>query len=459
MGDGYGIVTTLKPAWNVDVAQSRVEVVIVKRWILLVIVLGLGVVSTAAYFAYQNVQQPEPAAPVKPVTVVVTRGEVVQTVTAPGQLVGTGETVLSLPVGGRLVELNVRPGSVVKTGDVVARLDAQPFEQALVRAEMELAQAEAAQQYQLAQLQLAEAGSQALVDQARAQFPTVTAAELEAQAAAEAVARAEYEYQKALDRPWEPADVVEAYRQEVVAAQRRREIAEANLSEQRNRQWSAGEEVAARQSELERLQSEAGYLEANGVSPLLALAVEEAERELAAAVLHAPFDGVVQDVVVRAGETVAPGQSLIVLLDPAAVEVRTTIIEEDLPLVQVGLAAELYFDAQPDVAVSGEVARIVPQRVPGEERPLYHVYLALTGDVPQGVYPGMTADASIVIESRPDVLRLPRALLRPGADGTATVEVWANGQRVERTVSVGLRGDVYTEIVEGLQEGEAVVGE
>lgn len=64
-----------------------------------------------------------------------------------------------------------------------------------------------------------------------------------------------------------------------------------------------------------------------------------------------------------------------------------------------------------------------------------------------------------MIESRPDVLRLPRALLRPGADGTAAVEVWANGQRVERSVSVGLRGDVYTEIVEGLQEGEAVVGE
>lgn len=435
------------------------RLLIVKRWILLLVIIGLVVVGTAAYLAYQGVGQPETAAPIQPVTVPVTRGEVLQTVTAPGQLVGTNETVLSFLVGGRLTELNVRPGGVAKAGDVLARLDDEPFQQALTRAELELKQAEAEQQYQLAQLQLVGEGSQALVDQARAQFPSLTAAELQLQAAVEAEARAQNEYNKVLDRPWETADVVESYRLEWVAVQRQREIAEANLNQIRNEQWSVGEEVAARQSELDRVQTEAAHLEEKGVNSVLALAVDEAEAQLQATVLRAPFDGVVLDVMTRPGETMVAGQSLLLLTDPAAVEVRTTVIEEDLPLVEVGLAVELFFDAQPEVEVAGQVARIVPQRVPGEERPLYYVYLAVTDEMPVSVYPGMTADASIVIEARADVLRLPRALVQPGLDGTAVVEVWAQGQRQEREVVVGLRGDVYAEILNGLQEGDEVVAE
>jgi RND family efflux transporter MFP subunit len=404
-------------------------------------------------------EQPETAAPVQPITTAVTRGEVLHTVTAPGQLVGTGEMVLSFPVGGRLVELNARPGSVVQAGDVVARLDDQPYQEALTRAEVELAQAGAEQQYQLAQLQLAGEGSEAMVDQARAGFPSLTAAELHLQTAIEAEARAENEYNKAVNRPWEPADVTESYRLEWVAMQRHREIAEAQLQELHNQQWSVGEEVAARQSEVERLQGEASYLQANGLNPLLPLAVDEAQRQLQDSVLYAPFDGVVLEVAARPGETVAPGQSLLLLADPAAVEVRVTVIEEDLPLIHSGMAAELFFDAQPEAAVAGEVARIVPRRVPGEERPLYHVFLALAGESPAGVYAGMTADAAIISSSQTDVLRLPRALVRPGGDGTAVVEVWRQGQRQEREVTVGLRGDVYAEILSGLQEGDEVVAE
>ena len=65
----------------------------------------------------------------------------------------------------------------------------------------------------------------------------------------------------------------------------------------------------------------------------------------------------------------------------------------------------------------------------------------------------MTVDAAILVERREDVLRLPRSLLRAGPQDEATVRVWQAGREVTRTVQLGLRGDRYVEILDGLQEG------
>ena len=431
----------------------------VKRRITISLLFILALLSPLGYTAYHRRAAAAVAAtPPPPPTIPVTRGEVALTVTAPGRLVGVQETVLSLPVGGRLVALDARPGQVVRAGDVLARVDDAPYRAALRRAQLALDQATAQHAHDLAEMALAAESGRAQVDAARAGFDPLTAAELAVQAAVEEEARALNEYNKALDRPWEPADVVEVYRLEHVAAQRRRAVAEADLAAAQNRRWAAGEEVAARQADLSRAEAELAYRTGRGVDPLLRLAVAQAEADLAGVALTAPFDGVVLDVAVRPGETVAAGQTLLLLADPAAVEAETTVIEEDLPLVRPGQPAELFFDARPAVAVTARVARIVPRRVPNEDRPLYTVYLTLDDAPPAGVLPGMTVDAAILIDRRADALRLPRALLPAGSD-TATVEVWRDGRRHSRAVEVGLRGDVYTELLAGLKEGEAVVAE
>ena len=311
-----------------------------KHWKILTAVLVISVMATGAGFMALRSGQAEEAGPARaPATVDVTRGSVQQTVVAPGRVVGTGEVLLGMAVGGQLDEITVRPGSVVKAQNVLARLDTGPLEEAL----------EAARREQARQL-------------------------------------------------------------------------------------------------------------VEGAGPLPTGEVKRAEADLASASLVAPFDGVVLDVTARPGETVSPGMGFMLLANPSAVEVRTTVIEEDLPLVQVGQAVELFFDAQPDAALEERVVRIVPRRVPGENRPLYHVYISLDKP-PEGVVSGMTADASIIVAQRSDVLRLPRAVVRGPSGGTARVKVWANGQLEPRTVKVGLRGDVNVEIVEGLSEGDMVVAE
>lgn len=426
---------------------------------ILVIILGITAVSFGAYFGYQNAQPPASTVPQKPVTVPVSRGDVAQTVTAPGQLVGVQERMLGVDVNGRLLELTVRPGSIVKAGDIIARLDASPYETALQTAQLQLAQAEAAHNQQVAEAALAVAAGEAQIQSTQAQIPPLTAAEINLQAAREAESRAAYEYQKAQDRHWEPPEVVEAYRLEWVASQRAVEMAQSDYNQLLNQQWSVSQQVNALSKNVEQTNLNAQFLADSGIDPLLKLAVEEAEANLAKTVITAPFDGVVLEVMARPGEQLPAGANLLLLTNPTMGEVRTTVIEEDLSQVAIGQPAEIYFDARPDVAVMGEVARIVPQRVAGEPRPLYHVFLSLNDPLPEGVYPGMTADASLLIDNTTDVLRLPRALVAARSDGTATVEVWQNGRSVPQDIQVGLRGDVFIAVEDGLAEGDEVIGE
>lgn len=423
------------------------------------LIVAITAVTIAALFGYQNEQAAAPTPLSKPVTVPVSRGDVTQTVTAPGQLVGVQEQMLGVDVNGRLLDLTVRPGSIVQAGDIIARLDPAPYETALQTAQIRLAQAEAAYQQQLAAAELAVEAGEAEVESTQAQIPLLTIAEVNLQAARDAEGRAAYEYQKALDRPWEPQDVAEAYRLEWVNAQRAAEVAEAEYNRALNEQWSVIQQVNALSKNVAQTDLQAQFLAMSGVDPLLQLAVDEAQADLDRTIITAPFDGVVLDVFARPGEQLPAGANLVLLTNPTQGEVRTTIIEEDLSMVTLGQSAEIYFDARPDVLVQGQVSRIVPQRVAGEARPLYHVYLTLNDPLPEGVYPGMTADASLLIDSATDTLRLPRALVAVRSDGMAVVDVWENGRIVSREISTGLRGDVYVAVLDGLREGAEVVGE
>jgi macrolide-specific efflux system membrane fusion protein len=71
----------------------------------------------------------------------------------------------------------------------------------------------------------------------------------------------------------------------------------------------------------------------------------------------------------------------------------------------------------------------------------------------------MTAQVSIVLARRPQVLGIPAtALGARGADGRYAVRVLdADGKPEERRVRIGLNTNVVAEVRDGLREGEMVV--
>jgi multidrug efflux pump subunit AcrA (membrane-fusion protein) len=70
--------------------------------------------------------------------------------------------------------------------------------------------------------------------------------------------------------------------------------------------------------------------------------------------------------------------------------------------------------------------------------------------------PGMTASAIIVVERRENVLLAPnRAIKSSGKNKIVTL--LQNNRSITTTVTLGLIGDTYSEVVSGLQAGDSVV--
>ncbi len=446
--------------------------------VILIGLVALALVGTAGYFGFRSTQPAAVPTPSAPRTVPVTRGGVRQTVNAPGQLVTTRQVDLTLDVGGRLEEAPVRPGDRVQEGDVLARLGTDPLEQAVAQADVNV---------RLAQLDLAAAREGPSETELAAARATVRDARVESEVA-------QHAYSATLNSRLDSTvrsrkiefDWYVGHYQEAKAKFERGKLSQSDHDHAMNAMISAEGRLneAIEQARMEELQSQNRVDQAESAlyqswqklqllqsGPLTEtvmraeldvdqalLAREEARADLDAAVLRAPFDGIVLEVNAAPGDRVSAGATLITLMDPTALEAKVTVIEEDLPLIEAGQPVELFVDALPDASLRGHVARIIPQSVPGES-PRYPVYITLDDELPAVLAPGMTVDASIVTAERQDVLTLPRALVRARSDGTAQVKVWVAGRVEERTVRIGLRGDLRVEIVEGLREGEQVVGE
>ena len=182
---------------------------------------------------------------------------------------------------------------------------------------------------------------------------------------------------------------------------------------------------------------------------------EDAQATLDQMELKAAFSGVVIEVDASTDKVFHENDVLFKIIDPKTLEVMANVTQEDYPLLKTGQTVGVYFDARPDVTVQGKVDRIVPKLVEGDS-PTYDIFVSLD-EVPDGLVDGMTADANVIIASRPQVLCLPRSLVHTSSQNKAVVQVW-NGQTTEsRQVTTGLRGDANIEIVSGLEEGEQVV--
>lgn len=169
----------------------------------------------------------------------------------------------------------------------------------------------------------------------------------------------------------------------------------------------------------------------------------------------APFDGVVSQRMVEVGEPVVPGQPVLEVVGLERLYVSAPLDEIDIGRVREGLPARVTLDPYRGRVWQGAVSRVSPvvNDVREQNRTLdVEVEMRPDPTAPQPK-PGTSADVEIILARRDSVLRVPTNAVIEGK----RVLVIENGQAVARDVKTGLKNWDWTEIVDGVGEGKAVI--
>lgn len=151
------------------------------------------------------------------------------------------------------------------------------------------------------------------------------------------------------------AAVVQAAKDQVSAAQG---ALDATQAAKHNSEILATERAAA-EHQIDEAKS-AIRAAASEVDAARALAAQ-GQADAADLVIRAPFSGVVVTRAAEPGQVVAPGQTLLTLVDPKALYLRAFVPEALIGRIRVGQTAEVFLDAAPDKPLKATVMRIDPQ--------------------------------------------------------------------------------------------------
>ena len=189
------------------------------------------------------------------------------------------------------------------------------------------------------------------------------------------------------------------------------------------------------------------------------LTATETERQRL--VLTAPFAGTVAKISGELGEISIPSPPgvptppAIDLIDDSCLYVKAPMDEIDAPKIRPGQPVRITLEAMAGTVFEGRVKRVAPYitAVEKQARTVEVDVDFVRPDEARGMLVGYSADVEIVLDTRPDVLRVPTSALREGQ----RVLVEQNGVLVERGLRTGLSNWEQTEVVEGLQAGERIV--
>ncbi len=195
-------------------------------------------------------------------------------------------------------------------------------------------------------------------------------------------------------------------------------------------------------------------LENLGLSPELIAGIERARKVPLSMTWRAPRDGVVLERNVVDGMKAAAGDILFRLADISTIWVLADVPEFDLGSIRIGAPATIRVRSLPDQSFAGHIALIYPQV--SETTRTTRVRIELPN--PYGaLLPNMYADVEIGTGTGDPVLAVPdSAVIETGTKQIVILDL-GEGRFEPRAVQLGMRGDGYTEVRDGIAEGDRVV--
>ena len=234
--------------------------------------------------------------------------------------------------------------------------------------------------------------------------------------------------------------------------------------------------------------------------------LDSARYDLSKQRIESPIEGIVTKRNIQEGETAVvgtmnnPGTVLLQLADMGIIQAEVEVDETNVPNVQIGQVAKITIDAIPDKSFKGHVTEIGNSPIAaatgaaGTQATNFKVVVILDDKVPD-VRPGFTCTADITTATRKAVTSAPipavavRELVfdannqivrqpktdrrkRPSVEPSVSAEELQPGQTRKETegvfvvrggkaefvpIKLGIAGDKFFEVLNGLQSGDQVV--
>ena len=336
------------------------------------------------------------------------------------------EVQVGARVSGKVERLFTNIGDMVKKGDIIAQLENDDIEATVAqrKAELEMARAKLSATERLYPKEVGKAEADVAKWQA-----TVKLA------------------QKELARKKDLVEDDLASEQELDMAQETLSVAEAEL------------EISEKALDLIITQYEENIRLARIEVQGARAALDNVKAQLSFTTLTAPISGVVGSVSTQEGETVAAGfnaPTFVTIIDLGRLQVDAYVDEVDIGKIEIGQRATFTVDAFPAREFSGRARAIYPKAVIQENVVNYVVVIEIDKPYEGVLRPEMTASVTIFFEKRMDMLGVPvKALKREG--GRNVVYVWKNGKPELREIKVGRQEGQWIEVLDGLEEGQAVL--
>ena len=197
-----------------------------------------------------------------------------------------------------------------------------------------------------------------------------------------------------------------------------------------------------------------------------------AETNLGYTRIISPVNGIVVSRNVDIGQTVAASFQTPTLFniaqDLTKMQIDSSVAEADIGKIKVGQPVEFTVDAYPDSPFHGSVSEIRNAPITVQNVVTYDVVIKV--DNPElKLKPGMTANVSIIVSIKKDVLKIPNAALRfklPEKGKPAVQQkgsgVWILEQGTPKRIpiSIGMSDGNFTELVSGgIKEGQELIVE
>ena len=225
------------------------------------------------------------------------------------------------------------------------------------------------------------------------------------------------------------------------------------------------------------------------------MTLRDSRSSLAKTVILSPMAGRITRLNVELGETAVPGTfnmdaaTLLTIADMSVLETKIKVDETDVARISLGDSAMVEIDAFPDTSFVGRVVEISNSSIKlaaagpqGSDQAVDYEVTVQLMNPPSETRPDFSATAKIITDTRANVLAVPiialtvrehetskssdSAAIALGREPTKQIGhrdvegvfiVGADNKVSFRPVRVGIAGEEYFEVIDGLQPGEKIV--